>query len=475
MKKIIFPVRNFSYFLRSVILAAVLLAGSAPAFGQTAFTLGDLVVSTYGATGGYMNGTLQSTSLDGVPTPVSLEEFTTNGTLVMTDTLPTTDSGSNLGLVGEYGSSSEANLELTGDGHSLVIAGYDADPSIAGTGSPGGLGYYNANPDGVDALAQSTDTNVPRVVAVIGANGVANITTVVNDIYSTNNPRSVWSANGTVLYLAGQGGGSTDQGNFLVHEGNNTVTGGSPAPTPISTNTALSTRIITGYSGNLYYSVDQKNVATGIYEYSGLPTSAVAATPITPANNGLSGSSLIAYSPDGFYFANNTTLYIADTGSPKNKALGDGGIQKWSLVGSTWVLDYTLTPSNFVQNYNDKTSNLTDGEVGFESIAGQVVNGTVNLFAVSYTIGDADQDGLYAISDNLSATTETGEDANFAEIATAPGVGSASSNLSTPGGEVFKSVSFAPTPVPEPATYALFGGLAALAAAAFRNRRKIAG
>jgi len=458
--------------LRSLlILASVAFFAAVPsAFSQTIFTPGDLVVSTYGVGGGYLNGTWQSTSVDGVPTTISLEEFTPSGALVATHTLPVTDSGSNFGIVGEYGSSSEGNLQLSGDGQSLLIAGYQADASIAGTGSPGGLGYYNGNPDGVDALAQSNASDVPRLVAVVGANGVANVSTQFNNIYNQNNPRSVWSANGATLYVSGQGNGTADQGVFTVQAGSNTVTG-SPAPTPISSNTGLSTRIVSAYNGNLYYSTDVKSVATGIFQYSGIPTSAATATAILPAN-GTTGnltSGTVNYSPDGFYFANSTTLYVADTGSPKNKATGDGGIQKWTFSGGAWHLDYTLTPANFIHAYNDKTSVLTDGEVGFESITGMVVNGTVDLYAVSYTIGDADQDGLYAVTDSLSALINPGD--SFTELATAPGVGD-NSTFTTTGGSVFKSVAFAPITVPEPGTYALIFGAVGGALAMFYRRRQ---
>jgi len=442
--------------------AALFFAIVAPAFAQTVFTSGDLVVSTYGAGGGF---------IDGVPTPISLEEFTTSGALVTTLTLPTADSGSNLGMVGEYGSSSEANLQLSGDGHSLLISGYQATAAYANIGGPAQGGYSDANGT---ALAQSVSTDVPRVVAIIGANGVVNSTTQVNNLYSTNNPRSVWSANGTTLYTSGQGGGSTDQGVFTFPAGTNMVANPTgPAPVPISSNTGLSTRIVSAYNGNMYYSVDVKNVATGIYEYTGIPTSAASATQILPAS-GLSGNSAnvaVNYSPDGFYFANATTLYVADTGAPKNKALGNGGIQKWTFNGSTWVLDYTLTPSNFVLNFNDsKKSAATDGEVGFESITGQVVGGMVQLYAVSYTIGDADKNGLYSVSDLLVATTNPGD--TFTEIASAPGIGSVSDNT-TAGGAVFKSVSFAPSAVPEPGAFALiFGTFSSLLVMFFRRRRK---
>ncbi|HVU37379.1 MAG TPA: PEP-CTERM sorting domain-containing protein [Opitutales bacterium] len=437
------------------------LAGAASSAHAQFFTPGDLVVSTYGVGGGF---------LDGVSTPITLMEFTTSGTFVRSLTLPTTDSGANFGIVGEYGSSSEANLQLSGDGHSLLIAGYQADAANAGIGGNAALAYSDANGT---ALAQSFSISngsniiVPRVAAVISANGSVNTSTIFKNLYDQNNARSVWSQNGTTLYVSGQGSGLTDQGIFKITAGSNNVANGTPAPTPISANTGLSTRIVTTFDGNMYYSTDVKNVATGIFEYSGIPNSAASAVAVTPANNGLSGSSLVTYSPAGFFFANDTTLYVADTGAPKNKATGNGGIQKWTFNGSAWVLDYTLLPSSFVHNYNDKTSSLTDGEVGFGSITGLVIGGNVELFAVSYTIGDADTDGLYAVNDTLSALTNPGD--NFTLLQTGPGVGNVAGNL-TAGGIVFKSVSFAPSAIPEPSTYALLLGAATLGFCCWRRR-----
>ncbi|MGA2053393.1 MAG: PEP-CTERM sorting domain-containing protein, partial [Opitutales bacterium] len=118
----------------------------------------------------------------------------------------------------------------------------------------------------------------------------------------------------------------------------------------------------------------------------------------------------------------------------------------------------TLIDPNFVTNIT-----LAHGETGFESVTGEVVgsgpSAVVDLFAVSYTLGDADPDGLYSITDNLDATSETGEE--FTELE--------SSNDIADGNDVFKSVSFAP--VPEPGSYALiFGGLGAVLALVRRRR-----
>jgi len=420
------------------------------------FSSGDLVVVTYGNTAtpsadNYVNGvptpTVGASYADGVPTPISLEEFTTAGQFVLTDTLATTDNGANLGLVGEYGSSSEANIQLSGDDRYLTIAGYGATASFGNIGAPSG-GYSNAN--GV-ALAQSTSANVPRVFAVIGSNGVANSSTVMNDIYSTNNPRSFYTANGSVLYLSGQGSSTADQGIFRTTAGTNTVSGGT-APTPIYT--AFDTRVIQGYGSNLYYSQDKKNKSTGVFMYTGFPTTATTATQIISGNNGLSGGSLVNYSPDDFFFANSTVMYVADTGIPKSGGTGDGGIQKWVFSGASWHLAYTLTDSSFVSP--SQATSASHGETGFESVTGEVIGGNVSLFAVSYTAGDADPDGLYAISDVLSATSGTGE--TFDELQ------ASTSDM------VYKSVSFTPTTVPEPSMYAAILGVIALGFAAFCRR-----
>ena len=271
------------------------------------FTQGDLIVSTYGNVG---NAATNMNIADGNPTPISLLEYLpgapVNSTPVLTYTLPTADNGSNLGIVGEYGSSSEGTIQLSGDGRYLTLAGYSATPAYAG-------GYQNAN--GGTPLAQSTDTAVPRVAALIDINGNVNTSTVFNDIYSGNNPRSVYTDTGASLYISGQGTSTADQGIYMAPVGTNTVSG---SAAPISIYNTLDTRTVQGFNGNLYYSIDKKNKVTGIYEYSGFPSgSGSSVSTVLAGNNGLSGSSKVNYSPEGFFFANPTTFYVADTGAPK--------------------------------------------------------------------------------------------------------------------------------------------------------------
>src|SRR6202012_4259441 len=115
-------------------------------------------------------------------------------------------------------------------------------------------------------------------------------------------------------------------------------------------------------------------------------------------------------------------------------SLGDGGLQKWTFNGTSWVLDYTLAAGlNLVAN------TAKAGTTGLLGLTGKVVGGNVELFATNYTIGDTDPTFLYGITDALGAMTGPSGEA-FTELAAAP----ADAN--------FKGVSFAP--VPEPSTYA---------------------
>jgi hypothetical protein len=461
--------------------AACLLGMSAAAFSQ-AFTPGDLVVSTYGS--------LTSTNVvtDGA-TPITLEEFSlptpTSASLVMTDQLPTSGVGGNVGIEGEDGSSSEGTLQLSGNGEYLTIGGYDGNAAANGiqaaSNTQNGTNFPIGTAWGAStiALGQSDDVDVPRVAATIDAYGNVNTSTVYTGPYNANNPRAVYSPDGTSFYLSGQGSGDkvngvvTDEGGlFTTTLGNNTSNGGA---TPNGIYTEVSTRDVLEYGGNLYCSADQnskKGIQTGIFEYSGIPTSSEGAntgTRLTPvsgtifAGGGFSGGGTgtsVNFSPQDFAFANSTTMYVADTGDPKAGGDGDGGIQKWTLSSGTWNLDYTLTPSNFLSN-TVATSGDSVGETGFEDLALEVVGGNVDIYAVSYTVGpDAEANGLYGVVDSLSNLDPTvGEGETVTELETSPGAD---------GGEAdynFKGVSFAPTAaaVPEPGTWGLaLGGFAGL-------------
>jgi hypothetical protein len=457
---------NFS----STLLALAATAALAPSARAQVFAPGDLVVSAY--------GTSASTGLiDGQAIPISLQVFTPSVTA--SGESPTSVTVLS-GIVGEYGSSSEGNIQLTGNNQDLIIAGYNSSEAAAGIGSNtngdngngtftigtpyGGTaatgGTYSSS--SATALAQSSPADVARLADVIDFNGNVVSSTSFANLYNTNNARSAYSPDGNAVYISGQGDkSSSDQGIFYSPTAGTSYTGSN---TPTGIYNANDTRYVSGYNGNLYYSLDKKNNPTGIFKYSGLPASGSAtATQITAGENLSSGTgfTLDSYnSPEGFWFANSTTLYVADTGVPKKggSVSGAGGIQKWTLNGSTWQLDYVLRPSSFVSP--SSAVSATTGETGFEAITGEVVGSTVDLFAVSYTAGDDNPNGLYSLADSLSATTIAPGSETFGELASAPGDGE----------ENFKGVVFMATP--EPASWALGLGACGLLVALRRYRRQ---
>ena len=147
---------SFASF-RSVFAAAGLLASSA-AFAQAfTFNPGDIVVSVEG------NGANSGSYTDNQAAPFTLLQFAVNGTSSASSAgslvLPQSSSGANYAFSGEYGSSSEGTLQLTGNGQYLTLMGYGINANT-----------FNANPSaygpaGNVALGQSSSSLVPRVVA----------------------------------------------------------------------------------------------------------------------------------------------------------------------------------------------------------------------------------------------------------------------------------------------------------------------
>ena len=333
---------------------------------------------------------------------------------------------------------------------------------------------------------------MPRVVALINKDGAVNTTTALYNVFNGNNPRSVATVDGKSFYVSGQGDYPDATGGVFYAKL------GAHSATPITgadagSGTAQDTRSVQIYNGQLYISTDSKKGATNrdfIGTLGSIPpptslanggngpamltgfgnsggTGKVSVTAAT--GNGLNAGKQINLSPEEYFFANSTTLYVADSGSPKNTSatstLGDGGLQKWSLDGGVWTLDYTIAAG--IPNFGVNTA--TSGTTGLLGLTGELIdNGTeVELFATNYVIGDIHQPGdnnetyLLGITDLLSATTKPGGE-SFSVLATAP----ADSN--------FKGVAFAPTvtaPVPEPSTWAMLLLGVGLLGLSLRGRR----
>jgi len=461
---------------------ALLMALPALAQQSQVFTPGNLVVAVEGCgvfggtctgvSNGTGNGTGNSSSGgfgDNQAGPFTLFQYSPMGTgsvtFVNSLVLPQNLSGANFPVSGEYGSSSEGTLQLSTSGKFLTLMGYGVN-AAAFNANPPAFGAAPSNALGQSgSLTGQTYTAVPRVVALIDSNGNVNSSTAIFNIFNTNNPRSIFTADDMSAYVSGQGTGSdATAGVFLTPLG-----APNSAPTPITgldtTNNTISqdTRDVQVVNGRLFVSADTKGGSNSARSYIGtlgtagtLPTSAVGGpvmltgfgntggtgkvTITTGANstgNGLNAGLQINISPQNYFFANASTLYVTDTGNAKNNSanstVGDGGLQKWintSADGSgTWNLAYTLFKGlNLVLNTN------SSGTSGLYGLAGTVSGSSVLLYATDTTLADLDPTHLFGITDTLSFTTASeAENETFTLLDTAP----PDSN--------FKGVSFAPT------------------------------
>lgn len=466
----------------TIALTATLLASPLASAQSSQLVPGNLVVAVEGCgvnagtctavPNGTGTGTANSSAGgygDNQAAPLTLFQFAPSGTsaatFVNSIALPQIASGTNFPVSGEYGSSSEATLQLSGSGQYLAIMGYgvnaaafDADPALYGAAPSLALGQSGS-------LTGQSYTPVPRVVALIDSNGTVNSSTPIYNIFNTNNPRSVYTANGTTAYVSGQGSGSDATAGVFY------TALGAPNKTPTAitgldtTNNTFSqdTRDVQVVNNTLYVSVDTKGGSNSARSYigtlgtAGLPPTSLFGPPVMLNNfgttaqngkvtitsgpnsngNGPNAGLQINVSPNGFFFASPSILYVADTGNGKqtsaNSSLGDGGLQKWintAADGSgTWNLAYTLYLGlNLVSNKS------ASGTTGLYALAGAVSGSSVLLYATDATIGDMDTTHLVGITDTLAFTTASQAAAeSFTVLASAP----MDSN--------FKGVSFAPT------------------------------
>lgn len=456
----------------------------------TSFTAGDLVIDT-------VSGSVLDTA-----SPITLQEFSlgTGGksaTSAGTFVLPQSTSGTNWAISGEYGSASEGFLALSTNKQYLTLMGYGVN--AAAFNSAPVVTYGTAALGQTTSLTGQSVTTVPRVVALIGANGSVDTSTALTGVFNTNNPRSAVTVDGSSFYISGQGASKTDstQGVFYALKGATTAT---VIDNSTDTRALEISNVLTG-TNTLYVSRDQNppgsgsqnftNVSSLVAPGGGLPTSSTGliTTHLTPpasplSSGGNNGSinltaalangvnnsrigSFVYLSPEQYFFANPTTLYVTDSGQPKNgnankAALGEGGLQKWSLVGGTWTLDYDLYVGlNLVNNANANANTPTaPGVTGLFGLTGEVVGNQVELFATSYGLNELSPSYLYEITDNLS----------FMTISQASGEGF-TTLFSAPSGVDIRGVAFAPTPLP--AALPLFAtGIGALGLLGWRRKRK---
>ena len=382
--------------------------------------------------------------------PIVLQQFqlgaggttaTSTGAMI----LPQGNGGPQAPVSGEFGSASEGHLSTSVNGQYLVIMGYGVDATTFNTAP---VATY-----GTAALGQSTSltaanqtgtpvTTVPRAVARIGIDGSVDTSTQLTGLYNQNNPRSVTTVDGTSFYTSGQGASKGDPTEGVAYA----PLGASTATTiDNSTETRMVEILNTGNGNTLYVSRDVKpatgandstNVGTLTDANGNLPVSAsglVTNQLVPPASplslggnnasinltaataNGVNNArigSFVYLSPEQFFLASPTVMYVADSGQPKDGSanaagLGEGGLQKWILVDGAWTLAYDLV--NGLNLTNNATANANTptapGVTGLLSLTGQVIQGQVYLYATTYGLNELSQSYLVQITDNLAATS----------------------------------------------------------------------
>ncbi len=499
--------------------ATPLTAGSSTLSGTTAGS-----TSTATADSSYLN-VWNNTTPDGsfgITSPIFVSDVSTNGQVQGTYNLTAIAANQGINLVTSFSSKSELSVNLSTDGAALTLNGYDT--------TVGQLDVSNSNTPGViDPTNPSIAAPTYRSIAQINLNGSLSVTDT--NAYSGNNGRStILDSNTGTYYDVGNAGNSgtgptgatltalsNDTGVQAIQAGaNNGTLGQLSNPTAAQIATANTTVIgaptgtagsSTGYQngfnitqlgdaadktgkddnfrgetvfnntlyvtkgsgGNGVDTVYQVGATGGL---DSLTTNASTATitPLPGFPTGLAKTNPSGNYPFGIWFANATTLYVADEGAggtiAKNGGAGgvaatdvQAGLEKWSFNSATgkWQEDYVIQDGlNLGISYtvlgqsigsNDQTGvagAYTAATDGLRELVGKVNgDGSVTLYATTSTISNAGDQGadpnkLVAFTDYASATSITASRAQLGSSA------DQATTLETAAyGQVIRGLSFA--------------------------------
>jgi hypothetical protein len=380
----------------------------------------------------------------GVTSAITLSDINpANGQVLATVQVPTSQ------VVTSFSSKSELGLHFTvgASGPVLTFAGY------------GGAGVGALDASNSDAVAGQDPTNpvtcvfgskyaFPRTVVSVNKTATFAYTPTVD--FGGNNGRSaLLGANGLYYAVGNANNGNTKNYNQGITNPDVTETTGLEAVNPLNwptwnylaippNNSAQvdpmyasvsgdkagkdsNFRGVTEFNGALYFTKGSgSNGIDTVYTVTpGSPTVAGAPSAIVSIVNGFptdhSKTTNGNFTPFAVFFANATTMCVADEGSGNIPvdSVQHAGLEKWSLVGTTWQLDYVLQ-SNLIGTQYTLTG--SDGPyptvttAGLRNLTGVVNGNSVTLWATTSTnslSGDpgADPNEVVTITDNLSATT----------------------------------------------------------------------
>ncbi|WP_037610008.1 hypothetical protein, partial [Streptacidiphilus rugosus] len=415
----------------------------------------------------------------GVSSPILLDTLTPGGRTVRSLRVPTDVRGDH--LVTSFPSKSEIGLNLSTDGRALTFMGY-----VAPVNTPD---VSNSNTPGVVDPSNPVGSSYYRAVAVLRGNGALGYTET--NAYSGNNGRSaILDSAHNQLFMSGNAGNGGNPQPFGVIAGAGAQMAtpstlpesaqqvGLPTPAggfsitqlgdkadkvgkdtnfrglTVHDNVVYLTKGSGGNGVNTVYFIDTTGTAcpTGVglpVPGAPLPTKPLSYDPATLPSTGLPQNMCILKGfptalksttsfPFGVWFANDTTMYVADEGDGGNAydpatntyttaaAQTGAGLQKWVLRDGAWTPAYTIqngldlgTPyrvSCYPTGDNAATglpwAPATDG---LRTITGKVdADGTVTVWGVTSTVSGATDEGadpnrLVRVTDHLDATTATGD------------------------------------------------------------------
>jgi hypothetical protein len=416
-------------------------------------------------------------SVTGIQGNIFLDYYGTDPKTPRRGTLPLTATPATQGrpvITTSFSSKSEGSLHLSLDGHYLTYMGYNAAAGLEGVSNS-----ETTNPAAQVPGGCSPTPCYDRAVALVKYDGTV-IITPQNFAYSGDNPRGAISLDGKEYYMAGNAdstlneGGATGPGLTI---GARLGMPGSPGSIQLGTyfaadrpdqtakqhikdNNWRGIGIFADANGkqNLYVSkgsggngddglfqvlngsfptatlADVVNTGTG----AGVPSGGTDNTIVqllgnqatNPNTNGPS-----PLTPFGFFFANPTTLYVADEGNstitlPTGSSQTEtslvtdplAGLQKWVLVpGSApyWQPVYVISDGLQInQPQNVPGYGVPTFTTGLRNLTGKVNNdGTVTIYAITAQTstvsgGEPDPTKLVAVIDVIAATQLPVDDGN---------------------------------------------------------------
>ena len=423
----------------------------------------------------------------GVTAPIFLDTMTTSGTKTGTIAIDPSQ------LSTSFSSKSELGLNISQDGKSVTLMGY--------VSAINQLDVSNSNTPGVIDSTNPVKSSTQRGIATVNlASGALTVTGI--NAYSGNNGRNVILAGGN-YYTVGNAGNSgkgvsggvlsqlsDNTGVQMIAQGqsgNTTVVGqayGTSGSTTgyqhgFSTTATGAAADKTGkddnfrgetlFNNTLYVTKGSgSNGVNTVYQVGTagqLPTAATAASTVITPLPGFPTSGTATH-PFGLWFANATTLFVADEGDGQAKGTpgkdtSNAGLDEYTFFGGKWTEVAVFQKGLLDQaGYSDGLP-WTVNTDGLRNLTGEVnANGTFTLFATTSTVSD-------------EATHDQGADPNEL-VSITIGANSTAANtaftvLETAGyGERLGGVALAP--VPESGNAAMM--LAGLGLLGWRARRR---